>query len=72
MNNDIKQQGGVGNGTGSTDPLDPVEPGVNPADRPGGADLPDHEGDIPINPDHQAPLPDDDPLSDEEPPSAAM
>ncbi|MBD1551162.1 hypothetical protein [Pseudomonas typographi] len=72
MNSDIKQQGGFENDPDSTDPLDPIEPGVNPADRPGGGSLPDHEGEIPLNPDDESPLPDDDPLSDEDPPSAAM
>lgn len=68
MNNNIEQAGGAGGNPGS----DPTRPSVDPTDLPGGADAPGHEGEIPLNPEQDFPLSDDDPLAPEDPPSAAI
>ncbi|UFH50793.1 hypothetical protein [Pseudomonas sp. KNUC1026] len=72
MNNNIEQAGGAGGNSGSGSPADPARPSVDPTDLPGGADAPGREGEIPLNPEHELPLPDDDPLAPEDPPSAAI
>lgn len=72
MNSDITQQGGFGDDNDAADPLDPAQPGVDPADLPGGGNLPDREGEIPLDPEDDAPLDEDDPVSDDNPGAMAI
>ncbi|MGH8415824.1 MAG: hypothetical protein ACRER8_00805 [Pseudomonas sp.] len=56
---DTRLQGGAGSGDRtpeSTDPLSPGRTDLNPSDSPGVDELPDNEGQIPLETNDEAPL----------------
>jgi hypothetical protein len=59
MSTDTQLQGGTGTDDpvpASPDPLSPGRTDLNPSDRPGIDELPDNEGQIPLEQDDDAPL----------------
>ncbi|MFF7709149.1 hypothetical protein [Pseudomonas sp. NPDC007930] len=72
MHNSTQQQGGFGNDQAQADPLDPLMPGQDPEATPGEGNLADHEGEIPLDPEDDAPAVEDDPLADDNTGNAAI